>query len=309
MMIQSSALRRLEEVLTNAMTDGDIRLASGPILLQAMNIEVRPHHLVDFYELLNRAEEEAKCIRTKPKIDRFLQTLEKLHGEFIVRHLWEVPWGALSRYIEDKDLLNTLYSLAEFFHSENPSIFQEADFIDKLSDKFSTLLKEVIQSDLSSELKNFLVIQIEDLLRAIRRYQIDGMEGLKQSAQSLMTSLMMSEHTLQDADKKNYTYAKVKALGLSLLLYLMPSPYEIIGAVPDVCGFWIPKFEELSTGYKKIESIINDGPTLMIQEVVKQSSSIFDKKPQKAISAGNEMKSLLPSKDEIETNTPDLPNP
>jgi hypothetical protein len=100
----------------------------------------------------------------------------------------------------------------------------------------------------------------------------------------------------------------IKAWGLSLLLYITPTPYDIIGAVSDIDGYWRPKFEELSAGYKKIEGIINDGPTLLIQEVVKKSSPIFDKQPQKSLSAGKGIKSLPPSKDEIESNIPDLTN-
>jgi hypothetical protein len=308
MMIQSSALRKLEEVLTNAITNGDATLSSGPILLQAMNHEALPHHIVDFYELLNKAEDEAKNIRTKPNIDRYLQTIEKLHNHFVVHHLWAVQWQTFSTYINDKGILTTLDALAEFFHSENPSVFLEEDFLGKLSDELSKLLRDIIQSDLSKELKNSLRIHIESLLQAIHKYHIDGTRGLKKAAQALVSDLMMTEHNLQDSDKKSSTYMTIKAWGLSLLLYLTPTPYDIIGAVPDIDGYWRPKFEELSAGYKKIEGIINDGPTLLIQEVVKKSSPIFDKQPQKSLSAGKGTKSLPPSKDEIESNIPDLTN-
>ncbi|NJR64028.1 MAG: hypothetical protein HC769_37930, partial [Cyanobacteria bacterium CRU_2_1] len=102
MMQQSNALRRLEEILTKAISNGNIQQASGPILLEAMNLGDQPHNIVDFFELLNKAEEEARSIRTKPKIDRYLQTIEKLHEYFIVQHAWGVQWNTFATYIEDK---------------------------------------------------------------------------------------------------------------------------------------------------------------------------------------------------------------
>jgi hypothetical protein len=298
-MMQSSALRRLEETLTKAVDNGDIKQASGPILLEAMNLANQPHNIVDFYELLNKAEEEARSIRTKTRIDRYLQTIEKLHEYFVVQHIWGIQWNAFATYIKDKGVLNTLDSLAEFFHSENPAIFLEEDFLEKLNSEFTLLLEKILQSDLSKDLKRFLTGQIENILNAIRRYKIDGTEGLKKAAQSLVSDLVMTEHNFKDVDKKNPIYTCVKAWGLSLLLYIAPSPYDIIGAVPDIYDFWVPKFEELSTGHKKIERIICETPT--IQEAFSKASSAFERQPQKSIE-GKELKALPASKEDPEAN-------
>jgi hypothetical protein len=271
-----------------------------------MNLEPHSHHIVDFYELLNKAEEEAKSIRTKPKIDRYLQALENLNGYFVENHLWAVTWNTFHKYINEKGILTTLDSLAEFFHSEYPSVFLDEEFLDKLSNTFSDLRQEVVQSDLSKELKRSLVIHIEGLLRAISRYQIDGTEGLKKAAQTVVSDLMMTEHNIQDADIKNAKYTNFKSWVLTLLLFIAPTRvYDVIGAVPDIYSFWIPKFEELYAGQKKVEAIINDRPKLMIQEIIKNSSTIFDKEQQQAISGGEERKALLPSKDELENNPSD----
>lgn len=299
-MQQSNALRKLEETLTKAITNGNTKQASGLILLEAMNLGDQPHNFVDFFELLNKAEEEARSIRTKPRIDRYLQTIEKLHEYFVVQHAWGVPWNTFAIYIEDKGILNTLDSLAEFFHSENPEIFLENDFLDNLKNEFNLISEKILQSDLSKELKRFLIGHIENLLNAIRRYQVDGTEGLKKAAQSLVSDLVMTEHSLKDVDKKNPIYTCVKAWGLSLLLYIAPSPYDIIGAVPDIYDFWVPKFEELSTGHAKIEKLICEAPT--IQEVFEIASDTFDRQPQKSLLGVKEVKALPASKEDKETN-------
>lgn len=305
-MQQSSALRRLEETLTNAITNGDTKKAAGPILLEAMHLESQPHNIVDFYELLNKAEEEARCIRTKPRIDRYLQTIEKLHEYFVTQHIWGVAWSTFATYIEDKGFLNTLDSLAEFFHTENPAILLEKEFLEKLNDEFSDLVEKILQSDLPKDLKRFLVGHIEDILKAIRRYRIDGTEGLKKAAQSLVSDLMMTEHRLKDADKRNPIYTCIKAWGLSLLLYIAPSPYDIIGAVPDIHDFWVPKFEELSSGHKKIEETISNTST--IQEAFEKSANAFDRKQQQSLPGSKELKALPASKEDPEVNTCDKGN-
>ena len=306
MIQQSNALRRLEEILTRAVDSGKTTQLAGLILAEAMDVEPNPHNIVGFYGLLSKAEEEAKCI-TKPKIDRYLRTIKDLHNHFIVQHIWGMEWGSFSRYIEDKGVLNTLDSLADFFCSEHPVVFLEKDFLENLNSEFSGLLDEILRSDLSRELKRFLKHHIEDLLGAIRRYQIDGSEGLKKAAQSITSDLLMTENSLKDADKKNPTYMRIKAWGLSLLLYIAPSPYDIIGAVPDIHEFWMPKFEELSTGHKKVEKIISETST--IQEAVEKSISVFDRQQQKSLSSSKELKALPASKNDAETTPSDTKNP
>jgi hypothetical protein len=155
-------------------------------------------------------------------------------------------------------------------------------------------------------LKRFLVGHIEDILKTIRRYRIDGTEGLKKAAQSLISDLIMTEHSFKDADKRNSVYTCIKAWGLSLLPYIAPSPYDMIGAVPDIHDFWVPKFEELSTGHKKIERMISDTST--IQEAFEKSSNTFDRQQQQSLPGSKEPLALPASKEDPEANTCDKGN-
>jgi len=295
-MIQSNALRKLEETLAKAIENGNRQQICAHVLLESMNIGSQPHCFVDFYELLNKAEEEAKSLRTKKNIDRYLSTIEQLQEHFIVNHIWGTVWGNFASYIETKNVLNTLDSLAEFYYREHPMIVLEEDFLEKLNSEFTLLVDEITKSDLSRELKRFLTAQIENILKAIRRYHIDGTEGLKNAAQSLVSHLVMREHTVKDVDKKKPVYTRVKAWGLSLLLYIAPSPSDIIGAVPDISDFWIPKLEELITGREKIEKIIDEIPN--IQEVCEKASHVFDRQAQKIIAGSSERKALPASQED-----------
>ncbi|MBD2354883.1 hypothetical protein H6G41_09650 [Tolypothrix sp. FACHB-123] len=293
-------------MLTEAVSNGDRNQPSGPILLKVMKLSNQPQNIVDFYELLNKAEEEARSIRNNANINRYLQTIEELHHCFVVHHLWNTKWDTFATYIEGKGVLNTLDALAYFFNFQNPAIFLEQDFLDKLKSEFSSLLERIFESDLSKELKRFLIERIEDILKAIRRYYIDGTEGLEKATKSLVSDLVMAEHSLKDNDKNNPLYKRVKAWGLSLLIYIAPSPYDIIGAVPDIHDFWVPKFEELAAGQQKVEQIICETST--IQEAFEKTSYIFNKQQQKMI-AGREPKALPASKEDSEVTKDDKSDP
>lgn len=87
-MQQSNALRRLKTILDEAVTNGDRQELSGPILLRAMRLGEQPQNVVDFYELLDKAEEEAKELKNTPKITRYLQIiLEDILGAIRKYHM------------------------------------------------------------------------------------------------------------------------------------------------------------------------------------------------------------------------------
>jgi hypothetical protein len=292
MIQQSSALRRLEEVLTNAVDNGDVSEPSGLILLKAMSLQIQPHNIMDFYGLLNKAEGEAQRVRTIKNIDRYLGAINQLHEQFITNHVWTTKWQTFAAYVRNTNVLSMIDSLAEFFSLENPAISLDKDFMEQLSSEFTLLTAKILQSDLPGEIKRLLVGHVESILTAINRYQIDGTEGLKKSAQALVSDLVMTEHSLEDVDKKNPTYTCIKAWGIGILLFITPSLYDVISVIPDIHEFWIPKFEEISTGHKKIEKICESST---IQEAFEKASDTFNRQQQKTIGGGKDVKALPPS--------------
>jgi len=302
---QSNALRRLEGILDEAVAYENKKQPAGTVLLKAMKLNQQPENIVGFYELLGKAKEESLRIN-KPKISRYISTLDELHQIFILHHVWTTEWNTFSSHIESRGILNTLDALADFFHAQDPLVFLEQDFLNQLKTEFQSLLESILNSTLSNELKRFLIEKIEDILTAIRRYHIDGTEGLAKAAQSLVSDLVMTEYKIKDADKKNSVYNKAKTWFLGILVLFVPtSPYDIIGAAPDIYGFWIPKFEELVAGQKKIEQIACETPT--IQGILEKSANVFDRQPQKNITGSAELKALPASKEE--DSTEDVDNP
>jgi hypothetical protein len=281
-MQQSNALRRLEVVLSEAFENGAVDQPAGSVLLKAMKLSVDDsNNIIDFYGILNKAREEARRMKGIPKIERDVDTLDKLTRLFVTHPIFSTQWQTLVNYIGDGHYLSVLNSLANSFHAQNPTIFLEREFLENLNREFNALLDEIISSELSKELKRFLVKRIEDILTAIRRYHIEGTEGLEKAIKSFISDSVISEHSLNKEVKKSAIFRKIMAFITTLLIYCKPSPYDIIGIVPDIHDFWIPQYEELVEGREKIETIVDESSTF--QEIFEKASSIFTRQPQKMI--------------------------
>jgi hypothetical protein len=54
-----------------------------------MNLSDDYQYIIDFYELLNKAEEEARSLRSFPKIHGYIKVMENLHRVVVENFLWK----------------------------------------------------------------------------------------------------------------------------------------------------------------------------------------------------------------------------
>ena len=177
-MNQSSALRQLEFILDEAIKNGDKKAPSGIALMQAMQLEPKPQNFVSFFSLLYNAEEEIKKLGTSSQNERHVFAINRFQEQFILENAWGKQWEHFLNYIEDKNILSLLDNLANNYHSKSPKPFLEEEFLVDLDKEFSSLLSEIVESDISRKLKADIKCHIEDILSAIRNYLINGTEGL-----------------------------------------------------------------------------------------------------------------------------------
>lgn len=284
---QVNALRKLDNILSEAINSGNKEQASGPILLKAMNLEEKPHNLTNFYDVLTRARNEAQSIRNKPNLDRYLKIIEELHGLFIVHHLWNTQWNTFSMHIESANILTALDALADNFDRQNPSVDLGRDSIEKIAHDFTDLLREVSESDLSQQLKNFLIEQLEIILTTIHQYDMNGSKDIERASKSFMSDLLIIEPSLTQKDKDNPIYKKV--IGRNIGLALSLTTY-IFSVYPDIQTFWMPQLNQLFT---QCEQLAEDNSNIQI--VVSQALSYFSKETPKILD-GKEIKAMEPSK-------------
>jgi hypothetical protein len=264
---QSSELRRLEQVLSAASSREDRNTQAGHILLESMNLEVFPKNLHQFYGLLNKATSEAKSLQRNPEIDEDIEALNELNQLFVLYHVWTEPWITFRTQIEGKYIRSVIRSLANRFNIENPSIFSEQDFLEELKTKFSALSVEITDSELSTDLKNFLKQQIGEILTEIYRYDTHGKKGLEKTAKSMIASLSLSESILDEKDKNNPSYRKAVSTVLALIMNFGSFAIQI---APDYDDFWRPSVEHFLDRYNDFSTAISEGES--IKEILEKAS-------------------------------------
>jgi hypothetical protein len=274
-MEQNSALRILENVLSTA-CETEANNNFGSIVLLAMQLEDQPGNIIAFYGLLSRAREEATSLK-KEKIERYVKTLDDLYRFFVENNLWGGQKATFYNYIQQRGILNTLDSLADFFGIQSPRMLLNDDFLQSLKLEIDSILENVINSDLSKDIKDFLIKAIEGVLGAIRKYKIDGGEGLEQAIKILVSELVICDHTIKDEDKKEPSYFQTASFFMSFLFWIVPNPYTLYKDSSTVNNLTNLQFTQVIDRQKKIENILNNCSSM--KECIEQLSS----HPQKAI--------------------------
>jgi hypothetical protein len=286
---QTSALQRLSKILSNFMQEPMTQPSFPAItkLLEYINTADDSPHFMDFFTLLSTAREEIGRMKDRESSRR---VIEKLNDYFINKNTADAKWSDFRKFIDDGNYIFFLNSLADHYHTQNPTIFLESDFLDGLKEQFNFLLDEIINSDLSSNFKSFLAKHIEDILYAIRRYSIDGTEGLEKATKSFVSDLAMMDSRLNNKEKENPLYKKSVSAFLALSLhFLSPNIYDILGVIPAMDEYYRPKIERFIKDRQEIEASINE--TSAFTEIIEKSLQLSNKQPQKNL-PGKEQKSL-----------------
>ncbi len=197
-----------------------------------------------------------------------------------------------SSYVEDKNVLSVLDSLANAYHSQNQRPLLEEELLIDLESDFSSLLSEVLQSSISKDIKPILISKLEDILSSIRSYFVNGTEGIEKAAQSLLIDLEIKKRDFSSEDKQNLIIKKIKRNVLVLVLFLKPSFWDIAGLIPDINSYWMPTFNEMVEYRQKIDQCVKVESD--IGSICQEISQSLEKKRLE----GSSPKSLPPSKED-----------
>jgi hypothetical protein len=274
---QHNNLRALYVILNNAVKEGKPEENAGYVLLDTMKLERKYHNFIFFYELFGRAKDDAVSLITikdgiyEEEYNEQINAINDLQDFFISNNPFSQNWATFLGEIKRGRYLAILSPLARDYHERNPKVFLDQDFLNKLSANFTDLSKEIFESELSSEFKKYLIDKVEDVIRSIRRYAIDGTDGLEKTVKSLVCDLTLGEYSLANKDKESSIYNKFRAITLSLFFAFVPTPWDLIGFIPDYQQFWKPTFEQLIEGQKEIEEI--GKACTSISEIIKESEA------------------------------------
>jgi hypothetical protein len=272
----SNALQRLDVLLYNTVGQTPDENAQI-VLLKGMGLLNISRNLGNFYELLNKASYEAEMLRDQHRMDDYIQAIEQLHHLFIANHISSNYWRVFSDFIKDKNLLLPLNTLAKAFYERHPAIELEKDFISDLSAKFEDYQKEIIQSSISTGLKKYLLDRLEEILKILRNYIVDGTEGLEKSIKSTILDLAIKDKDFSEEDKKQPAYLNFLTFLISVGFLVKPTIYDVIGSVADINGYWKPTIENLISGQDKIAQLPKSDTNIKI--VLDQATNLWCEQP------------------------------
>jgi hypothetical protein len=306
-MNQSNALSRLKTILDKAVECEDPSKFSGSVLLQAMNLPPTPQNIVEFYELLGKAYEETKSLKDISGFSDSLVSgsLEILQQLVIKYNLWETRWSAFHSHLTTTNSQLILGLLANEVSRVNPKVILEKVFLQQLHDEFSSLLEQIHESNLSQKIKQLLIIQIDSILKSIRRYNVEGTEGIEQTAKLRMLDLALAANKVTKEEKNHPLFKKVYS-SVVTLGSICGFTMSFVGFVPDVEQYWIPKFQNFLNGRNEIEKIINEKSS--IEAIFEDALEVFKQEETKAIT-GRNLPALPPCEKNVETNVEGNINP
>lgn len=277
MVEQSSALRILEEVLDTASQDGPSHISAGTVLLNTLKQTPKPQNMIAFYSLLARAVKEAELLVDKesPQQRRITRNIEQLHALnsfFLENHLWGMAWHSCRSHIEQRNFLTVLHSLAEEYFKQCAFVKVPQDTINSLIDELNSIVEKVLDTDLSKDLKQHLILTLNELISTLRNYQVEGTQGIYQKSGSLSYRLLEVDTKVKEADRNNSAYQSATSWVLSIATFFAPqSMYDVASFVPAMHDFYIPKLEQLMEKEKQIESLLKEKSSLY--DVLKELNS------------------------------------
>lgn len=102
----------------------------------------------------------------------------------------------------DKGTLVSLEFCADFLSQETSENFIKKDELAKLRNEVNSLISNILNTDLETDFKTYLIEKLKSVEDAILSYHIYGSRGLKNASESSLGSLLSNLSSLDKPQKK-----------------------------------------------------------------------------------------------------------
>ncbi|MGK7886654.1 MAG: hypothetical protein AB4057_18760 [Crocosphaera sp.] len=175
------------------------------ILSCIFDIEQTPNivysKLVKIFVLIENVENEIESL-PKLKIELYFKILHQIKGWLSIEN-FNKSWPNSNENLRHSESLcfQMLYSCAIDLGEQEVIINQEQ--LNELKDQISSLLENIIESDLSQPLKSLLREKLIELRKVVEDYQFYGPDGIRKIAEESLGALMMNNSEVKaEPDKK-----------------------------------------------------------------------------------------------------------
>lgn len=284
---KSNSLNNLYEILDLAVKNGHTSTTTSQVLLDAMGGRIKSPRIMDFYKILMDAENEVKVL---PENDEDLKHIHEIQDIFL-GYNYNEQWANVLNVLH-KLRATTILRLLSDSSKISKLQYLEADELDVIRERFDSIRNEVRASDLSTEMKTFLLKRIANIINAIDKYEINGPQGLEDANKLMLFDISCKENNIEEEDRKNPVFKKCVALCIGLKFFLTPNVYDLLG-LPSAIENLTPKIQNF---FKHEEILMDKLESSSIHETILEAPAVINHNTL-MISGANETKSLPPAKD------------
>ncbi|MBD2168046.1 hypothetical protein H6G04_27045 [Calothrix membranacea FACHB-236] len=238
-MRQNNAARRLYDAFQYALADGNPNEFTYLVLARAFGVkdpESNKYFLIDIFDLLAEVEKKIKLLKNVDGIEIYVKGIQEIQYYLITCNPLDGLWQTLKSFIEGRNLSLILHSCANFLDQEQPEPELTDEQLHEYLKQCESLLQEVVISDLSNDIKEYLVVRLEEICSAIRHYKIGGPERLR----------IIVEASIGAAVVRYGQYSEQQKEGIFKKIMNVLGPIAtVLGLVADTNGFVLPAVKEV----------------------------------------------------------------
>ena len=282
----SNPVERLHRILSTCrlISTQDIALSKtvSRSLAEAMGVEESPAALLQIYTIIQGAIDFIELNSNTRAIKTSLKVIDGIAKVFHQGNIFNDGWSLFSTDIGAN--LDVLKIIGNSLPEGSSLVSLNSEKREQLLDVFFKLEKEVIDSDISKEVKDLILEKIAEIRSCIHKYTVFGSEPIKKSANEACGALIFSGRNISGEDKRKPIFAKVIAT-LGFVSVLLGAVEPILSSAEIVDTYVIPKVQQGTRG------VHNQLTPFMDQELVTEEMESLHRKFKK------ETKLLAPAKD------------
>ncbi|MBW4518765.1 MAG: hypothetical protein KME16_03560 [Scytolyngbya sp. HA4215-MV1] len=240
-MEQNNAARRLCNILERAIANGKDDKIIYQVIAEALAIKApdsNKYAFTEFFVLLAEVEHITKQLKKVRGLDKYIEAVQEIQSIFFTYGMFQGQWNSVRSTIEGRNLILGLDACANFIAQEkiDPSLGEEQ--LKEYLQQCEALLQEVMESDLSEDIKTFLVVRLEEICTAIRHYSLGGPERLRTVVEANIGGIILRSAAISSQDKEKPIFQKIFGWLLTL--------GGVLDLASNTQGYLLPKVAEIT---------------------------------------------------------------
>lgn len=243
-MAKDNPARRLHSLLNEAFAVADQHnsvdnLSSQTVWAEVFDVQDNDAEVLEYVEeimlLLGNTKD---AIRQLPSVRHktYRKGVDYISARIYQRGLIGDKWNVQGKSLKHAPSMDSLEHVAYAIDDNRAYMIElTQDQLNTILSDVSTMLNEIVNSDLDEDIKTFLTVRLEEISLAIHHYKVRGSSGLIKVVEANIGSAFF-KHTKLSNQQNPY---------LAKFLELMAKIGTVLGIMADTEGFLLPKVVDL----------------------------------------------------------------